>query len=72
MPAQRLARCRSGSRALRQAGLVDTERYRYWTYYRLRPEAVRALGRRISGLADQAPTGGERRRACGPDAPASQ
>ena len=22
---------------LRDAGLVETERYRYWTYYRLRP-----------------------------------
>lgn len=24
-------------RVLRDAGLVDGERYRYWTYYRLRP-----------------------------------
>ncbi|PWR09043.1 transcriptional regulator [Micromonospora acroterricola] len=56
-------------RALRQAGLVETERHRYWTYYRLRPEAVRALGQGIAALADHAPTGAEGRRPCGPDAP---
>ena len=28
-------------RVLRDAGLVESERYRYWTYYRLRPRAAR-------------------------------
>jgi ArsR family transcriptional regulator, arsenate/arsenite/antimonite-responsive transcriptional repressor len=27
-------------KVLRQAGLVETDRYRYWTYYRLRPGAL--------------------------------
>jgi ArsR family transcriptional regulator len=51
-------------RVLKDAGLVDTERHRYWTYYRLRPEALGALGARLSGLAAGAPAGGERRRPC--------
>src|SRR6266700_2576997 len=33
-------------KALRAAGLIQAERYRYWTYYRLRPAA-------LDGLADQ-------------------
>ena len=33
-------------KVLREAGLIDSERYRYWTYYRLRPAA-------LDGLADQ-------------------
>jgi ArsR family transcriptional regulator, arsenate/arsenite/antimonite-responsive transcriptional repressor len=55
-------------RVLRRAGLVETERHRYWTYYRLHPEAVRALGQHIIRLAETAPTGGDGRRPCGPDA----
>src|SRR5918992_3075435 len=45
-------------RVLRDAGLVDTERYRYWTYYRLRPDALRAIGTAINGLASATPTPG--------------
>jgi DNA-binding transcriptional ArsR family regulator len=51
-------------RVLREAGLVDTERHRYWTYYRLRPHGLAALGARLSDLAAAAPVGGERRRPC--------
>lgn len=51
-------------RALRDAGLVTTDRYRYWTYYRLEPDAVRALGERLVALAETAPPAGETRRPC--------
>jgi ArsR family transcriptional regulator, arsenate/arsenite/antimonite-responsive transcriptional repressor len=51
-------------RVLRDAGLVDTERYRYWTYYRLRPGALSALGSRLITLAEHVPPAGERRRPC--------
>jgi ArsR family transcriptional regulator len=51
-------------RVLRDAGLVEGERFRYWTYYRLRPAAVEELGRRLVDLAGQAPTSGTTRRPC--------
>ena len=51
-------------RVLRDAGLVETERHRYWTYYRLRPEALGAIGRTIASMADGAPPPGDRRRPC--------
>ena len=51
-------------RVLRDAGLVETERYRYWTYYRLRPEVVASLGDAIAALANAVPPAGERRRPC--------
>src|SRR4029453_10004852 len=38
-------------KTLREAGLVDAERYRYWTYYRLRPEALRGLAGHLDTLA---------------------
>jgi arsenate reductase (thioredoxin) len=50
-------------KALRAAGLVDAERYRYWTYYRLRPAALRALASHLDALAGAAPTGIACRRA---------
>jgi arsenate reductase (thioredoxin) len=50
-------------KTLREAGLVDAERYRYWTYYRLRPEALRALAGHLDTLAGAAPTGMACRRA---------
>src|SRR5918996_5823097 len=49
-------------KVLRDAGLVEGERFRYWTYYRLRPDALRVLGRRLIDLAGQAPTSGTTRR----------
>ncbi|MGH9011515.1 MAG: ArsR/SmtB family transcription factor [Acidimicrobiia bacterium] len=51
-------------RALRDAGLVESERYRYWTYYRLRPEALEEIGRRLVELAAVAPAPGTTRRPC--------
>ena len=51
-------------RVLRDAGLVESERHRYWTYYRLQPNALAALGERLAGLAERAPTPGTRRRPC--------
>ena len=51
-------------RVLRDAGLVDSDRFRYWTYYRLRLGAVEALGRRLIELAGGAPEPGTIRRPC--------
>ena len=51
-------------RVLRDAEVVTTSRYRYWTYYRLRPEVLADLGRTFTGLAAGAPPAGERRRPC--------
>lgn len=51
-------------RILRDAGLVDTERYRYWTYYRLRPEALAPLGDRLDRMVSPSSPPGERRRPC--------
>lgn len=51
-------------RVLRDAGLVETERYRYWTYYRLKVEAVRELGRQLIDVAGAAPAPGTTRRPC--------
>jgi arsenate reductase len=56
-------------KALRQAGLVDTDRYRYWTYYRLHPDALRLLANRLDGLASTAPNGTACRRAVDGQAP---
>lgn len=51
-------------KVLREAGLVESERWRYWTYYRLRPDALRALAVRLEGLAASAPTDTRERRPC--------
>lgn len=51
-------------KVLRDAGLVTTERYRYWTYYRLHPDALDRLGRELVHLAETAPPIGEARRPC--------
>jgi ArsR family transcriptional regulator, arsenate/arsenite/antimonite-responsive transcriptional repressor len=51
-------------RVLRDAGLVESERYRYWTYYRLRTEALEELGRQLVDLAHGAPVPGTTRRPC--------
>ena len=51
-------------RVLREAGLVSSSKHRYWTYYRLRPEALRDLGRAVTDLADAAPSPSDRRRPC--------
>jgi len=52
-------------RVLRGAGLVETDKFRYWTYYRLRPGALEALGHCLLELAGGAPVRGTSRRPCG-------
>ncbi len=54
-------------KVLRDAGLIAAERYRYWTYYRLRPEALGALADQLWLLASASPTA----TACRSLAPAS-
>lgn len=51
-------------RILRDAGLVETSRYRYWTYYRLRPAALAELGSVLVALADTPRRAGQQRRPC--------
>lgn len=51
-------------RVLREAGVVGTEAHGRFTYYRLRPEAMEALGDVIGRLAASARTAGARRRPC--------
>ena len=51
-------------KVLRDLGLVETEKFRYWTYYRLRREPLADVGRTILDLAETAPAGGDRRRPC--------
>lgn len=47
-------------RVLREAGLVETERFRYWTYYRLLPSAFAALARQLEGIGTSASPRGRR------------
>ena len=51
-------------RVLRDAGLVESERFRYWTYYRLQPAAVEAMARRLMDLAGRVPASAKTRRPC--------
>lgn len=51
-------------RVLRDAGLVESEKHRQWTYYRLRTGALDELGEAISSLSSCCPTPGDRRRPC--------
>jgi ArsR family transcriptional regulator len=51
-------------RALRSAGLVESERHRQWVYYRLRPGALTALAQAVAGLAAGEGAGPVRRRPC--------
>jgi ArsR family transcriptional regulator len=50
-------------RVLRQAGLVQTSRYRYWTYYQLRPNTLAMATERLRGLVVETP-GRRPRRPC--------
>ena len=59
-------------KALRTAGLVSAERYRYWTYYRLHPDALRLLAGHLDGLARAAPYGTACRRAVDSQVPTDQ
>jgi ArsR family transcriptional regulator len=51
-------------RTLREAGLVVGERFRYWTYYRLRAEAIDALAGELTSLSTCCPEPAEHRRPC--------
>lgn len=51
-------------KVLRDAGIVEAERFRQWTYHRLVPDTVAAAAGSISSLAGDAPPAGERRRPC--------
>jgi DNA-binding transcriptional ArsR family regulator len=51
-------------RVLRDAGLVESEKWRYWTYYRLNPAAIAEISTQLAALADQAPAPAEERRPC--------
>src|SRR5919106_111168 len=57
-------------KVLRQAGLVEPDRYRYWTYYRLRPAALVRLAATLGLIARSAPSGTAcRRQVPGADPP---
>ena len=51
-------------KVLRDAGLVESSKFRYWTYYRLRTGPVADIGRALLALAEAAPNGEQRRRPC--------
>jgi arsenate reductase (thioredoxin) len=44
-------------KVLRQAGLIEPDRYRYWTYYRLQPGALVHLAATLGLVARSAPSG---------------
>lgn len=50
-------------KVLREAGLVEVERYRYWTYYRLRQARLAQLAADIRAVAE-APSACGRRCPC--------
>lgn len=51
-------------KALRTAGLVEAERFRQWTYYRVVPGALGAIADDLGRLADRAEAAGRNRRPC--------
>src|SRR4051794_14070124 len=51
-------------RVLRDLGLVSTERFRYWTYYRLEAGALAPLADRLGRLVQAVPPPTDRRRPC--------
>ncbi len=51
-------------KVLRDAGLVTSERWSYWSYYRLVPDALHALADGLIELADAAHACGAKRRPC--------
>lgn len=51
-------------KVLRDAGLVESERFRYWTYYRLRADTLTEVARALGSVAEQAAGRSERRRPC--------
>jgi ArsR family transcriptional regulator len=51
-------------RVLRDAGLVSTERFRYWTYYRLERTSLVPLASRFGQLVREPAASADRRRPC--------
>jgi ArsR family transcriptional regulator, arsenate/arsenite/antimonite-responsive transcriptional repressor len=51
-------------RVLRDVGLVSTERFRYWTYYRLEAAALAPLAARLGQMAQGPSMSTDRRRPC--------
>ena len=51
-------------RVLRDLGLVSTERFRYWTYYRLEAHALAPLATRLGRLVVRGSGSADRRRPC--------
>ena len=58
-------------KVLREAGLIQPDRYRYWTYYRLHPDALRLLAGHLEGLTRTAPAGTACRRSVDGQVPAA-
>jgi ArsR family transcriptional regulator, arsenate/arsenite/antimonite-responsive transcriptional repressor len=57
-------------KVMREAGLIEADRYRYWTYYRLRPAALVRLAATLGLVARTAPSGTAcRRQVPGADTP---
>ena len=51
-------------KALRAAGVVESERFRQWTYYRLRRERLDEAAGAVARLAKGSRTAARKRRAC--------
>jgi ArsR family transcriptional regulator len=51
-------------KALREAGVVESERYKQWVYYRLRPEAITAVVDELRALKPSSSRRADRRRPC--------
>lgn len=51
-------------RILRAAGVVESERFRQWIYYRLVPEAIAAVADDLTAVAGATARGDDRRRPC--------
>jgi len=52
-------------KVLRDAGLVESDKHRQWTYYQLRTSVLAELGEAIATITSCCPSPGERRRPCG-------
>jgi ArsR family transcriptional regulator len=51
-------------KTLREAGIVDSERFKQWTYYRLSPDALAAVAAELVALGRAANRAGRRRPCC--------
>ncbi|MCX7620857.1 MAG: metalloregulator ArsR/SmtB family transcription factor [Acidimicrobiales bacterium] len=51
-------------KVLRNAGVVESERYKQWIYYRLNPEVLTDIGHELTRIAETVPPAKHRRRPC--------